>query len=126
MALTYIGSALSLSRGVASAETGISVSSFAVRYYPHVRAELENNLGEIAGLAVSTLASREITVEGEVTGATGRMADTFIAAITTIANGVTDFGGATGGIYMTAATVTSARADWKKVNLTYKSDPILA
>jgi hypothetical protein len=125
-ALTLIGTGISaLSRGVELAETGIGVLSFEVRYFPRVDEWHENNLGERDGRVLSTVASREITLEGEVTGATGVMAHTFIAACT-LANDVADFGSPTGGIYLQEATTTQSRADWRKVRLRYESDPGLA
>lgn len=126
MALTLIGSGISaLQRGVELAETGIGVLSFEVRYFPRVNEYHENNLGERDGKVVSTVASREVTLEGEVTGATGIMAHTFLAACA-VANDITDFGSPTGGLYMQEATVTQARADWRKVRTRYESDPGLS
>ena len=127
MALTYFGAATSLQRGVETGEPGIGVRSHTVRYHPEVNEFHQNNLGESDGKVVSTLASREITIDGEVTGATtGRMIDTFVAAITTIANDVTSFGSATGGIYLQEATESQSRAEWRSVNLRYESHPLLA
>ena len=127
MALTYFGAATSLQRGVETGEPGIGVRSFVVRYFPEVNEFHQNNLGESDGKVVSTLASREITIDGEVTGATtGRMIDTFVAAITTIANDVAEFSAATGGIYLQEATSNQGRAEWRSVNLRYESHPLLA
>jgi hypothetical protein len=126
MALTYIGSGLSaLQRGVELAETGIGVTSFSVRYFPRVSEYHENNLGERDGRAVSTAASREVTIEGEVTGATGVMAHTFLTACT-VANDVADFGSPSGGLYLQEATTHQSRGDWRKVTLRYESDPGLS
>ena len=127
MALTYFGSATSLQRGVETAEPGIGVRTFTVRYHPEINEVHQNNLGESDGKVVSSLSSREITIDGEVTGATtGRMIDTFVAAITSIANDVTTFGSATGGIYLQEATESQSRAEWRSVNLRYESHPLLA
>lgn len=126
MALTYLGSASAQQRGVELAETGISIRSLTVRYFPEVNEKRQNNVGETDGRARSSVASREISMEGEVTGATGRMADTFTAAVSTIANDVTDFGSASGGIYLEDVTVSQERAGWRSVSLRYESNPGLA
>lgn len=122
MALTYNGSLAGLQRGTELAEVGIGVTSFTVRYFPRVNEYHENNLGERDGRVVSTVGSREVTIEGEVTGATGVMAYTFLAAQTP-ANDVTDFGSPTGGLYMNEATVTQSRANWRSVSVRLESDP---
>lgn len=125
MALTYFGSATALQRGVELAEPGISVKRFDVDYFPEVDEFLQNNLGESSGAVVSTTPSRDITIEGEVTGTTGHMADVFTAAVTTIANDVATFGGS-GGIYLKRARETQERASWRAVTLDFKSRPGLA
>lgn len=125
MALTYLGSSAAQQRGVEFAETGIAVSSFEVEYFPEVDEDRQNNVGETDGSAISSSPSRNITIEGEVTGTTGRMADTFTAAITTIANDLTTFGG-TGGIYLKRAVERQARAAWRAVTLTYRARPLLS
>lgn len=122
MALTYNGALTGLQRGTELAETGIGVTSFTVRYFPRVNEYHENNLGERDGRVVSTVTSREVTIEGEVTGATGVMAYTFLAAVTP-ANDIADFGSPTGGLYMNEATVTQSKADWRKVSIKLESDP---
>jgi hypothetical protein len=124
-ALTYLGSAAAQQRGVEVAETGIAVEEVIVEYFPEVDEFRQNNIGESDGAAVSTTPSRDISISGEVTGSTGRMADTFVAAITSIANDLTTFGGS-GGIYMKRAVETQRRADWRKVALSYKSRPGIA
>lgn len=124
-ALTYMGSGAAQQRGVETSETGIAVEEVVVEYFPEVDEFRQNNLGETDGAVVSTTPSRDISISGEVTGSTGRMADTFIAAITTIANDLTTFGGS-GGIYLKRAVETQRRADWRKVALSYKSRPGLA
>lgn len=121
-ALTIIGSGVSgLQRGVESAETGISVRQVTARYFPRVREELLDNLGERKALVVSTVASTEITIEGEVTGATGVMAFTFLTACT-VANDKADFGSPTGLLLMVEATVTQERGGWRSVSVRLESD----
>ena len=125
MALTYLGSATALQRGVELAEPGISVKSFEVDYFPEVDEFLQNNLGETSGGVVSTTPSRDITIIGEVTGTTGHMSDTFIAAVTIITNDLTTFGGS-GGVYLKRARERQERASWRDVTLDFKSRPGLA
>lgn len=121
-ALTIIGSGVTgLQRGVEAAETGISVRRVTVRYFPRVREELLDNLGERKALVVSSVASREVTIEGEVTDSTGVMAYTFLTACT-MANDKTDFGSPTGGLYMVEATVEQERAGWRSVTVRLESD----
>lgn len=125
-ALTIIGSGLTgLQRGVELAETGVAVLTFTVRYFSYVKEDHTNNLGEVDGMVKSTLASREVTIEAEVTGATGVMAYTFLVAAVP-ANDIADFGSPAGGLYMSEATVTQSRADWRKVNIRLESHPLLA
>lgn len=125
-ALTIIGSGLTgLQRGIEVAEVGIGVLSFQVRYFPGVQEDHQNNLGEVDGRVVSTVASREVTLEGEVTGATGVMAWTFLVA-SVPANDIVDFGSPTGGLYLQEVTVTQSRADWKKASFRLASNPGLA
>jgi hypothetical protein len=124
-ALTYFGSATAQQRGVESPETGINVSRFEVDYYPEVDEENKSNIGETNGAVISSVPSRDITIEGRVTGTTGRMADTFTSAVTTIANDITTFGG-TGGVYLKRARETQSEADWRSATLNYRSRPGLA
>jgi hypothetical protein len=125
MALTYFGSATSQQRGVELAETGIAIKSFEVDYFPEVNEFRQNNLGESDGKVVSSTPSRTIKIEGEVTGNTGRMADTFTTAVSSIANDLTTFGGS-GGIYLQKASEKQGRSEWRMVNLEYESRPGLS
>ncbi len=123
MALTYIGSAIaSLQRGVESGQTGMLISSFSVRYFSEVDERHQSNLGETDGMVRSSVASREVSMEGEMSGSTSY---TFLAACS-VSNDVADFGSATGGLYMTDVTVSQSRADWRKLSITLHSDPGLA
>ncbi len=123
MALTLIGSAISsLQRGVESAESAMKILNFTVRYFPEVDETHQDNLGETDGMVRSSVASREVTLEGETSGVT---AHTFLAA-SSPANDVADYGSATGGLYMFEAVVTQSRADWRKVSIHLRSHPGLA
>lgn len=126
MALTYLGTGAAAQRGVEVAEAGVSIMSWSVEYFSEVSEYRQSNLGETDGAAISTLASRNITMEAEITGTTGRMLDTFVAAITTLTNDVAEFGGATGGIYLKRVTINQSRGDWRKGTWNYESRPLLA
>lgn len=125
MALTYFGSATAQQRGVELPEPGINVTAFNVDYYPEVDEENKSNLGETNGAVISSVPSRDISIEGAVTGATGRMADSFASAVTTIANDATTFGGS-GGIYLKRASEKQGQSEWRNVGLNYRSRPGLA
>lgn len=124
-ALTIIG-ALNATRGIAVAETGINVSRFVVRFFGYVNDRLNGITGEVVVRGVSQKFSREVTAEGEVTGATGIIAFT-LAAIVTFANSVTLFGGAgNAGIFLLdEATDTQERDAWHRVSVRASSDPLL-
>src|SRR4030095_12003623 len=92
MALTIIGNLANLQRGVELPETGIGCRNFEVRTFPAVQEDHTDNLGEVDGRVVSTVPSIEVTIEGEVTGATGVMAFDFLTDCT-IANDIDIFGG---------------------------------
>lgn len=111
-------------RGIAYNEGGIAVRTFEVRYFPEVNERLQNNVGETIARAISDKYSREITVQGEITGSTGVMAFA-LAANCTFANNVADFGDGSGRILMDEATVSQERAGWKSLNGRYSSNPQL-
>lgn len=124
MALTIIGDLAGLQRGVELPETAIGVTSFECRYFPKVNEEHLDNLGEVDGRVVSTVPSRELTIEGETTATSGGvLSATFIAAFTP-ANDVDTWGGA-GDFFLQEATETQARADWRKVRCRFLADPNL-
>lgn len=108
--------------GVELAETGISVKQVVVRYFPEVNAPIMDNVGETRGKVKSNKFSRDVTVEGEVLGATGVMAFTTTTACT-IANDVADFGDGSGTLLMDEATVTQTRAEWRSVSIKLSSNP---
>jgi hypothetical protein len=109
-------------RGVELDETGISVRSFEVRYFPFVNEKLMSNVGEPRARAISDKFSREVTVAGEVTGTTGIMAFT-LGTQCTVANDVDDFGDGSGDLLLDEATVSQERANWRSVSAKLSSDP---
>lgn len=111
--------------GLEAPEVGISASEYRARYFPQIRAPLLDNVGEIRNWLVSTVASREITIVGEVLGSTGVMAYTFLASVTP-ANDSATFGSPTGGLYMTEAEEYQVRAQPRGARVQLRSDPGVA
>lgn len=108
--------------GVELPETGISIRSFVVRYFPEIDQAIMDNQGETRGRVKSNKFSRELTVEGEVLSALGLMAHTLIAACT-FANDTADYGDGTGTFLLQESTVTQTRADWRTMSAKYLSNP---
>lgn len=108
--------------GVELAETGISIRSFAIRYFPEIDVPIMDNQGETRGRVKSNKFSREVTIEGEVLSALGIMAYTLITACT-FANDAADYGDGTGTFLMQEATVTQSRAEWRVVSVKLLSNP---
>ena len=108
--------------GVEVPEVGISVKTFTVRYFPEIDVKIMDNVGETRGRVKSDKVSREVTLEGEVTGATGVMAFGFLAACIP-ANDLADFGDGTGTLLLDEATVTQQRAEWRSVSMKLSSNP---
>lgn len=120
-AVTVLGSG-NAQYGVELVETGISVRSVVVRYFPEIDVRIMDNVGETRGRVKSNKFSRDVTVEGETLGATGVMAFTLTTACT-IANDVADFGDGSGTLLMDEATVTQTRAEWRSVSIKLSSNP---
>ena len=123
MALSYNGTSGPV-RGIETAETGINCSSFAVRYFPYVLDYLEGITGEPITRAVSSLLSREITIEGEVSSALGIMAIT-VASAATVANDVAAFGNGAGALFFQEATESQSRGGWRTVSMSLISHPLI-
>jgi|SRR6516162_10964056 hypothetical protein len=111
-------------RGVEVNEVGIAIRRFTVRYTPEINDRLQNNAGETIARAMSNDASREVTYEGETTGANGVMAFTF-GSTCSFANDVADFGTGYGRLLLDEATVTQERAGWRSVSGRCSSNPLL-
>jgi len=109
-------------RGVELDEDGISVRAFDCIYRPFVNERLLSNVGEPRARAVSDAFSREVTVQGEVTGATGLMAADVGVEIT-VANDVDTFGDGTGSLLLDEVTESQERAGWRSINMRLSSDP---
>lgn len=111
-------------RGVELAETGINVETFEVRYFPEWKEKLPNHQNQTIGFGAPDALSREVTIQGEISGSTGLMAATHTTAVVP-ANDIADFDGE-GGLYMDEATVAQGRAAWKNLNMRLSGDPLCA
>jgi len=109
-------------RGVETVETGINISNFSVRYYLAVNEKLPSNVGEPIARALSDDFSRDITLRGEVVGASGVMAFT-IATDCALANDTDTFGTGTGTILLDEVTESQERAGWRAIDMRLSSDP---
>lgn len=108
--------------GVPVPEVGISVKTVTTRYFPEINAPIMDNVGETRGKVKSTKFSRDVTMEGEITGATGVMAYGLLTACVP-ANNVARFGDGTGTLLLDEATVTDQRAEWESVSVKLSSNP---
>lgn len=123
MALTLLNAA-GYQSGIEIAETGVNVATFTVRYFPEFRRPLLTILGQTQGFAVPTIPSAEVNIQGEVSGATGLMAATFLTG-TTLTNDAALFGRSAGIFLMTEATESQDREGWRSMNQSYRADPML-
>jgi hypothetical protein len=122
--LTILGGT-GFQRGVEAQEVGINCESFECRYFPEVNEGLAGIGGEIFVKAKSVKPSRDVTIQGEVSGATGVMAYTTTTACTT-ANDTDTFGGTpSGDLLLDEATETQNRTAWRSVNIKLSSNPNL-
>lgn len=108
--------------GVETTETGISVKSFVVRYFPEINVQIMDNVGETRGKVKSQKFSREVTIEGEVLSLTGVMAFGLLTACVP-SNDVADFGDGSGTLLLDECTVNQTRADWRTASLKLTSFP---
>lgn len=124
-ALTIVGTPAGVQRGIEIAEIGIVCRRFVVRYFAEINDKLPGITGETTLRAISAIASRDITVEGEVSGATGIMAFTIGQVVTTLTNDVGGFGASAGKIILDEATETQDRSGWRSINGRLSSNPLL-
>lgn len=123
-AITIVGSPLTVNRGLELAETGINARRFQCRYFPEVNDRLEGITGEAVVRGISAKFSRDVTCEGEVSGATGVMAFN-LAATCAFANDVSTFGDGSGKLLLDEATETQERTGWRSVSVRVSSNPLL-
>jgi hypothetical protein len=112
MSVTIVnGSGLTaLAHGIATAEAGINISKFEFTVKPEWKKFLQSRTDEKIAFATAP-AELNLSVEGEITLATGLMAATFATAVT-IAGSVALFGAPSTGIYLDQATVSRPRDGW--------------
>ncbi len=123
MSASVIGvSASNYQYGIESDETGINVASFSCRYYPEFDDKLPNKDGQTIIRARPDKFSREISVSGEINGATGLMALVLTTAAT-IANDTGTFGTSGGDIWLDEATESQERNGFRSADFSLSSDP---
>lgn len=93
--------------GVAADETGINIKEIKTSVEPEFRNVIPNKYGVGRGFVVAP-AKKEVSISGEVTGATGVMAAVFVTALT-LANTTAYFGAPTTGLYPKKAEITESR-----------------
>ena len=106
--------------GVETDEAGMSIRRFVVRYFLFVNSKLLSNVGEPRARAMSDKFSRDIEMEGEMTGSDYPQT---IGAAIALNNDVADFGDGSGDILLDEGTVTQERASWRDLNIKLSSDP---
>lgn len=121
MAVAVLGSG-NAQFGVPLPEVGISVKEISVDYFPEINQPIDDNVGERRGEVRSTKVSRDITMSGEVTGASGVMAWNFTTACVP-ANNVSRIGDGTGTILADKITITDERAEWEMFSAQLHSRP---
>lgn len=106
--------------GVLNDEAGMSISRLVKRYFLFVNNRLLSNVGEPRARGRSDKFSREIELEGEMTGSD--YPSSIIAAIE-LANIADEFGDGAGDLLLDEGTVTESRGEWKSLNIKLSSDP---
>lgn len=111
-----------LSWGIASAETGILVQSYA-RTISGSEKLAKNNVGETVGVSLYDQMAEHV-VEGYDTGSTGIAAASFGVALT-IANVISGNGVAAGLVICTGFSDKLANEDYKTITATCKQWPLV-
>lgn len=106
--------------GVLSDETGINIESIS-RKFTAKKIRVPDKQGSARGKVYYDF-TIEVTIDGEVAGATGLMAAT-IGALLSLANTVYGFGITTGGAYVDEANITSNREKLQMLNMKLSVDP---
>lgn len=127
MALTLVNLS-GFQSGIEAAETGINVQKFSCRYAPQFKRKVENYLGQNLGFVIPSQLTREVSVEGHVTGATGLMAVIWTTAVT-FGNDVGTFLATatanSGGFYVDEVTEDQEPNDCRKISMKATSDPLI-
>lgn len=106
MALT-LQNLTGFSAGVTSDETGCNIRSFKTVVEPEFRNVVPGKTGEGRGFVIAPM-KKNVTIDGEVTGATGVMAATATTAYSA-SNSSAYFGAPTTGLYLLRGEVTESR-----------------
>lgn len=101
--------------GIESDEIGINISSLEATQRPEFKEFLQDRKGEKRGFALGAT-EQEISVEGEISGATGLMTATFALEVGLV-NDVDYFGVTAGTIFMDEATVRRQRDGFKTLSM---------
>jgi hypothetical protein len=105
--------------GINADETGINIRSFKCKIAPEFKEYLKGKSGAKRGFAVE-VPELTISLEGEISGATGVMAAVTTTA-TTLANSSAYFGAPTTGKYLDSAEVTEGREGWKDLTAEFSA-----
>jgi hypothetical protein len=129
--MQYVGLS-GFTRGNAAAETGINLNSISCRFYPQFKDKLNDYTGAVRGFAIPDKLTREVSVQGEVSGATGIMAAKFVTAVTLGNTAIlalfeaVNAGGNAGGFYVDEVTPGSTRDGWLAISMRLTADPGVA
>jgi hypothetical protein len=108
--------------GVESAETGVEIQSFEVRYCPEFKELFPNRQNQTTGFATTDKLSIEVSLEANVKGSTGIMAIVHTTAAT-VANDTNTFQVTPGGLYMDEVTESQSYNGWRKVSMKLTANP---
>ena len=100
-------------RGVAEDEDGINCREIKTTVEPEYLEFLGDLVNEARGAAVGAM-KLAVSISGEVSGASGLMAASAVAAFTP-ANSIAYFGAPATGLYLEKGEVTESRDGWKDV-----------
>lgn len=106
--------------GVVSDETGINIDTLVLKYGAK-KIRVPDKQGSARGKIYYDF-TIDVSINGEVSGATGLLAATIGAAVT-LANTVFGFGITSGGVYVDEATITNNREKLQTLDLKASVDP---
>lgn len=118
----YVDGASGMQKGIASAETGIKVSSVRQRFENPKMYSMDET-GTHDGFATNFNSVSTLTVEGEVSGSLATVAPSFNTDVA-IANQIAALAGITiGDVYLDDCEVTEIREGFKSFTGNYSSHP---
>jgi hypothetical protein len=107
--------------GVETDEVGMNIKTFSCRYYLAINRKLENNVGEPRARSFTDAWSRDIKMAGEIIGPIPYS----IATACEIANDTNLLGDGSGDIFLDEATDSQTRGDWRAIDMSLSSDPLI-